>query len=259
MKRKLILEQYSSPDWKKVNPSKVNELTTAGCNVQKDSDGKSWCKVGSCTQCAAPPPPPPPTTTTTTTSPNTTTTTTSPNTTTTTTSNSSSVSDDVEDAFDALKKWFGGKISGGIDKLFKKDKIKELARDGYTVPFVDEDSAKKAKENGEISDYKCLTNDDNKKICLGKRNGDTSGPAVADPKWAEVLSGGRYNTNTNTYIEEYFKSGKSSGIYEYYPNGTVSHTPYVEDFETGEFVKSRAPKKWYTWDKTSGKINMKLD
>jgi len=261
MKRKLILEQYSEPDWIKITPPKVNGLKNSGCDIKTDNNGANWCKVGSCTDCPAPPTPV--VVTTTTSAPVVTTTTTASGVTTTTTTGGGMNIPDISDlkglitnAFGKIKSWFGTKVDNSgewMKKTFTKSDIEKAQEDCFKVPFKDEESAKKSVESGDIVDYYQLKDTSGNTIFLGKAwDCDNKGGI---PPCFKNLAGGKYDSEKKAYIEEYFEELNDAGVYEYYCNGSVAFKPYYESDETGGYVESGRPKVWYKWNPKTGIID----
>lgn len=202
----------------------------------------------------------PTTTTTTTVAGTTTTTTTIAGTTTTTTTSGGGGMSDLEglmtNAFGMIKSWFGARVDETGDwmkKTFTKSDIERAQEDCYKVPFKDESFARKALESGDIVDYYQLKDKDNKVVFLGKAwDCDNKG---ATPPCFKKLSGGKYDSEKEAYIEEYFEELDDAGVYEYYCNGSVAFSPYYESDATGGYVESGRPKVWYKWDPKTGVIN----
>ena len=75
------------------------------------------------------------------------------------------------------------------------------------------------------------------------------------PPCFKKLSAGKYDSEKEAYIEEYFEELNDAGVYEYYCNGSVAFSPYYESDATGGYVESGRPKIWYKWDPKTGVIN----
>ena len=181
---------------------------------------------------------------------------TSVTTTTTIIPNLSDIEGLITNAFGKIKSWFGTKVDGTGDwmkKTFIKSDVDRAIEDCYKVPFVDEESAKKAKENDDIVDYYKLKDKEGKTVFLGKawdcENSDTEPPCF------KKLSSGKYDSSKKAYVEEFFDDLSDAGIYEYYCNGSVSFKPYYESETDGSFKESNRPKVWYKWDPKTGVIN----
>lgn len=253
----MIFEQYSSPEWIKLNPAVVNEYKSNGCDVQTDSDGKAWCKAGTCNNCPAPPPPPTPSASAGT----------PPPTPTPTPSAGGGIHmpelpelPDLEglitNAWGKITHWFGKKVDNTGEWMkdkFTKSDVEKAQEECYKVPFKDEESAKKALESGDIVDYYQLKDKDGKVVFLGKAwDCDNTG---GTPPCFKKLSAGKYDSEKEAYIEEYFEELNDAGVYEYYCNGSVAFSPYYESDATGGYVESGRPKIWYKWDPKTGVIN----
>jgi hypothetical protein len=152
--------------------------------------------------------------------------------------------------------WFGDKVDdtgNWMKDTFTKSDYERAIEDCYKVPFSDEDSAKKAKENDDILDYYKLTDKNGKIIFLGKawdcENKDTTPPCFKN------LKSGKYDPSKKSYVEEFFDDLSDAGVYEYFCNGSVSFKPYYESETDGSFKESGRPKVWYKWDPKTGVIN----
>ena len=252
----MIFEQYSSPEWIKLNPSVVDEYKSNGCDVQTDSDGKPWCKAGTCNDCPIPPPPTGGTPPTTASTASTATTATTATTSGLTVPDLSDLGGLITNAWGKITSWFGEKVDGNgnwMKDKFTKSDIERAQEECYKIPFKDEDSAKKALESGDIVDYYQLKDKDGKVVFLGKAwDCDNKG---GTPPCFNKLSGGKYDSEKEVYIEEYFEELDDAGVYEYYCNGSVAFKPYYESDATGGYVESGRPKVWYKWDPKTGVIN----
>lgn len=164
--------------------------------------------------------------------------------------------DVIKNAWGKIVSWFGSKVDGSgewMKKTFTKSDYERAMEDCFKVPYVDEPSAKAALENGDIVDYYQLKDKDGKVIFLGKSwDCDNEG---GTPPCFKQLAGGRYDSEKQAYIEEYFEELEDAGIYEYYCNGSVAFKPYYESDETGDYVESTRPKVWYKWEPKTGIIN----
>jgi hypothetical protein len=228
-------------------------LATHDCYQCPDDNNKWYCEPKASTT----------TTTTTSGGGTTTTTTTSGGGTTTTTTTSGGggmhipdMSDLITNAWGKITSWFGVKVDNTGDWMkdkFTKSDIERAQEECYKVPFKDEDSAKKALESGDIVDYYQLKDKDGKVVFLGKAwDCDNKG---GTPPCFKNLAGGKYDSEKEAYIEEYFEELNDAGVYEYYCNGSVAFKPYYESDETGGYVESGRPKVWYKWNPKNGVID----
>lgn len=162
----------------------------------------------------------------------------------------------ITNAWGKITSWFGSRVDetgNWMKDKFTKSDIERAQEDCYKVPFKDEDSAKKALESGDIVDYYQLKDKDNKVVFLGKAwDCDNKG---GTPPCFKKLSSGKYDSEKEAYIEEYFEELNDAGVYEYYCNGSVAFSPYYESDATGGYVESGRPKVWYKWDPKTGVIN----
>jgi hypothetical protein len=162
----------------------------------------------------------------------------------------------ITNAWGKITSWFGSRVDETCNWMkdkFTKSDIERAQEDCYKVPFKDEESAKKALESGDIVDYYQLKDKDGKVVFLGKAwDCDNKG---GTPPCFKKLSGGKYDSEKEAYIEEYFEELDDAGVYEYYCNGSVAFKPYYESDATGGYVESGRPKVWYKWDPKSGVIN----
>lgn len=260
----LLNEQETPPgdDWDIIAPRAKDRLQGEGCTLAQDNGGIYYCKKGSCVSCGGTPPPspsagetPPPTPSA---SEGT------PPTPTPTPSDGGGMHipelPDLEglitNAWGKIVSWFGKKVDDTGDWMkdkFTKSDIEKAQEECYKVPFKDEESAKKALESGDIVDYYQLKDKDGKVVFLGKAwDCDNKG---GTPPCFKNLSGGKYDSEKEAYIEEYFEELDDAGVYEYYCNGTVAFKSYYESDATGGYVESSRPKIWYKWDPKTGVIN----
>ena len=162
----------------------------------------------------------------------------------------------ITNAWGKITSWFGKKVDGTGDWMkdkFTKSDIERAQEDCYKVPYKDEVSARKALESGDIVDFYQLKDKDGKVIFLGKAwDCDNTG---GTPPCFKKLSAGKYDSEKEAYIEEYFEELNDAGVYEYYCNGSVAFSPYYESDATGGYVESGRPKIWYKWDPKTGVIN----
>jgi len=162
----------------------------------------------------------------------------------------------ITNAWGKITSWFGSKVDetgNWMKDKFTKSDIERAQEDCYKVPFKDEVSARKALENGDIIDFYQLKDKDGKVIFLGKAwDCDNEG---GTPPCFKKLSAGKYDSEKEAYIEEYFEELDDAGVYEYYCNGSVAFSPYYESDATGGYVESGRPKIWYKWDPKTGVIN----
>jgi hypothetical protein len=162
----------------------------------------------------------------------------------------------ITNAWGKITSWFGSKVDetgNWMKDKFTKSDIERAQEDCYKVPFKDEVSARKALENGDIVDFYQLKDKDGKVIFLGKAwDCDNTG---GTPPCFKKLSSGKYDSEKEAYIEEYFEELDDAGVYEYYCNGSVAFSPYYESDATGGYVESGRPKIWYKWDPKTGVIN----
>ena len=162
----------------------------------------------------------------------------------------------ITNAWGKITSWFGSKVDetgNWMKDKFTKSDIERAQEDCYKVPFKDEVSARKALESGDIVDFYQLKDKDGKVIFLGKAwDCDNEG---GTPPCFKKLSSGKYDSEKEAYIEEYFEELDDAGVYEYYCNGSVAFSPYYESDATGGYVESGRPKVWYKWDPKTGVIN----
>lgn len=162
----------------------------------------------------------------------------------------------ITNAWGKITSWFGKKVDetgNWMKDKFTKSDIERAQEDCYKVPYKDEVSARKALENGDIVDFYQLKDKDGKVIFLGKAwDCDNEG---GTPPCFKKLSSGKYDSEKEAYIEEYFEELDDAGVYEYYCNGSVAFNPYYESDATGGYVESGRPKVWYKWDPKTGVIN----
>lgn len=162
----------------------------------------------------------------------------------------------ITNAWGKITSWFGSKVDetgNWMKDKFTKSDIERAQEDCYKVPYKDEVSARKALENGDIVDFYQLKDKDGKVIFLGKAwDCDNEG---GTPPCFKKLSSGKYDSEKEAYIEEYFEELDDAGVYEYYCNGSVAFNPYYESDATGGYVESGRPKVWYKWDPKTGVIN----
>jgi len=162
----------------------------------------------------------------------------------------------ITNAWGKIISWFGSKVDetgNWMRDTFTKSDYERAIEECYKVPFKDENFARKALENGDIVDYYQLKDKDNKVVFLGKAwDCDNKG---GTPPCFKKLSGGKYDSEKEAYIEEYFEELDDAGVYEYYCNGSVAFSPYYESDATGGYVESGRPKVWYKWDPKTGVIN----
>ena len=162
----------------------------------------------------------------------------------------------ITNAWGKITSWFGSRVDetgNWMKDKFTKSDIEKAQEECYKVPFKDEDSAKKALESGDIVDYYQLKDKDGKVVFLGKAwDCDNKGET---PPCFKKLSAGKYDSEKEAYIEEYFEELDDAGVYEYYCNGSVAFKPYYESDATGGYVESGRPKVWYKWDPKTGVIN----
>jgi hypothetical protein len=162
----------------------------------------------------------------------------------------------IINAWGRITSWFGKKVDDTGEWMkdkFTKSDIERAQEDCFKVPFKDEESAKKSLESGDILDYYQLKDTSGNTIFLGKA-WDCENKGGMPPCFKN-LSGGKYNSSSESYTEEYFEEFEDAGVYEYFCNGTVSFKPYYESDETGGYVESDRPKVWYKWDPKTGVIN----
>ena len=266
----LLNEQTTPPgdEWSEIASRKKDELASKGCTVAQDDGGLWFCKKASCVECGGETPPPspsaggtpPPT-------PSASSGTPPPTPTPTPSAGGGGIHipelpelPDLEglitNAWGKIVSWFGKKVDNTGDWMkdkFTKSDIEKAQEECYKVPYKDEVSARKALENGDIVDFYQLKDKDGKVIFLGKAwDCDNEG---GTPPCFKKLSSGKYDSEKEAYIEEYFEELDDAGVYEYYCNGSVAFSPYYESDATGGYVESGRPKIWYKWDPKTGVIN----